>query len=77
MAVRSKSAHWKMSELKPHSWDATLRVAGLGGSAELWAEIVAAAPRAIEEVSREINSGFPQEIRDKIFDGFLKSIRSL
>lgn len=77
MAVRSKSAHWKMSELKPHSWDATARVAGLGGSAELFAEIVEAAPRAVEEVSREIKSGFPEEIRDKIFNGFLKAVRSL
>lgn len=77
MAVRSKSAHWKMSELKPHSWDAIAKVAGLGGSAELLAEIVAAAPGAVEDVSREIKSGFPEEIRDKIFGGFLKLVRSL
>ena len=77
MAVRSKSAHWKMSELRPKSWDATAKVAGLGGSSELLAEIVAAAPAAVEAVSREITPGFPAEIRDKIFDGFLNSVRSL
>lgn len=77
MAVRSKSAHWKMSELKPQSWDATAKVAGLGGSTGLLAEIAAAAPGEVEDVSREIEPGFPEEIRDKIFDGFLKSVRSL
>lgn len=77
MAVRSKNTHWKMSELKPHGWDAIARVAGLGGSAELWGEIVAAAPGAAEAVAREIKPGFPEEIRDRILDGFLKTARSL
>jgi serine/threonine-protein kinase HipA len=77
MAVRSKSAHWKMSELKARRWDATTRRAGLGDSAELFAEITAAAPRAVEAVNREIKSGFPEEIRDKVFEGFLRAVRSL
>ncbi len=77
MAVHSKSAHWRMSELKARSWDATTRLAGLGDSAGLFAEIIAAAPRAIEEVSREIRSGFPAQIRDKILEGFLTAVRSL
>jgi len=41
MAVRSSSAHWKMSELKTRSWDATTRIAGLGDSTGLFAEITA------------------------------------
>ena len=77
MAVRSSSAHWKMSELKTRSWDATTRIAGLGDSTGLFAEITAAAPRAVEEVDREIKSGFPEEIRDKVFEGFLRAVRSL
>ena len=77
MAVRSKSAHWKISDLKAHSWDATARFAGLGSSADLLAEIATAAPRAVEDVNREIKEGFPAEVRDKIFDGFLRSVRSL
>jgi len=77
MAVRGKSVHWKMSEIGMRSWDATARLAGLGGSAELFAEIAAAAPIAVEEVDREIESGFPAQIRDKIFEGFLKAVRAL
>ncbi|MEO6874827.1 MAG: type II toxin-antitoxin system HipA family toxin [Opitutaceae bacterium] len=77
MAVHGKSAHWKMSELKARSWDAITRLAGLGISAELFAEIAAAAPKAVEEVNREIKSGFPEEIRDKVFEGFLRAVRSL
>ena len=65
-----------MSELKSHRWDANAKIDGLGRSAELLAVIVAAAPGAVEDVSGEIRSRFPEEIRDKIFDGFLKSVRS-
>jgi len=31
----------------------------------------------VEEVDREIKSGFPEEIRDKVFEGFLRAVRSL
>jgi serine/threonine-protein kinase HipA len=77
MAVRSKNVHWKMSELKAHTWDAIARVAGFGGSAELFHEIVTVAPRAVEAVNREMKSGFPSAIRDKILNGFLSMVRSL
>ncbi len=77
MAVRSKSAHWKISELEPHSWDAIARVAGLGASADLFEEIVAAASGAVEAVAREIKPDFPRKIFDAICDGFLKTVRSL
>lgn len=77
MAVRSRNVHWKMSELKPRTWDAIARVAGFGGSAELFHEVVTEAPRAVEAASRETKSGFPSEIRDKILDGFLSMVRAL
>jgi serine/threonine-protein kinase HipA len=77
MAVRSKNAHWKMSELKPRSWDAIARFAGLGGSDELFHEIVTAASRAVEAVNQQTPRRFPAEPRDKILDGFLSMVKAL
>ncbi|WP_404425929.1 type II toxin-antitoxin system HipA family toxin [Nibricoccus sp. IMCC34717] len=76
MAVRSKSAHWKLAEIRPSNWDSTARSAGFGNSEELHHEISQSASKAVEATDRDLPAGFPAEIRDKIFDGFLRSIRS-
>lgn len=77
MAVRSKSAHWKLSEIRSRTWDATARTAGFGDAQELLHEVVERAPKAVEATGRELPTGFPAEIRDKIFDGFLNSVRTV
>lgn len=77
MAVRSKSAHWKLAEIRPRTWDATTRAAGFGDARELLHEVSLAAPKAVEATGRELPAGFPAEIRDKIFEGFLGSVRSV
>jgi serine/threonine-protein kinase HipA len=76
MAVRSKSAHWKLAEIRPSTWDATARAAGFGNADELHNEISQSAAKAVEATERDLPKGFPAEIRDKIFDGILRSVRS-
>jgi serine/threonine-protein kinase HipA len=77
MAVRSKSAHWKLAEIRPRSWDAVAKLAGFGDAEAIIREVLDTAPAAVEAVSRDLPAGFPEEIRDKIFQGFLSSVRSL
>ena len=77
MAVRSNSAHWKLAEIRPHTWDATARAAGLGDAQGLLHEVSQDASKAVEATGRDLPAGFPAEIRDKIFDGFLASVRAL
>lgn len=77
MAVRSKSAHWKLAEIRPRTWDATARAAGFGDAQELLHEVSQAAPRAVESAARDLPADFPAEIRDKIFEGLLGSVRSV
>lgn len=77
MAVRSKSAHWKLSEIRARTWDATARAAGFGDAQELLHEVSQDAPKAVEATEQELPSGFPAEIRDKIFEGFLGSVASM
>jgi serine/threonine-protein kinase HipA len=76
MAVRSKSPHWKLGEIRPRTWDATAREAGFVDAQALLHEVWQAASKAVEVTGRELPSGFPAEIRDKIFEGFLGSVRS-
>jgi serine/threonine-protein kinase HipA len=77
MAVRSESAHWKLAEIRPRTWDATARVAGFGDAQELLHEVSQTASKAVEATGHELPADFPGEIRDKIFEGFLGSVRSV
>jgi hypothetical protein len=77
MAVRSKNVHWKLSEIRPCSWDAIARLGGLDDGTDLLAEIAEAAPRAVEAVNGTLPAGFPSEIRDRVFEGFLSSVKAL
>lgn len=77
MAVRSKGAHWRLAEIRPRTWDATARAAGFGDAQDLLHEVSRAAPKAVEATGRDLPAEFPTEIRDKIFEGFLRSVRSV
>jgi serine/threonine-protein kinase HipA len=69
MAVRSKNARWKLTEIKARHWDAVTRAAGLGSAAPLLEEIASETPRAIEGVSGQIPKKFPLEMAERIFKG--------
>jgi len=77
MAVRSKSAHWKLCEIKAQHWDAVTRAAGLGNAGPLLQEIAIETPRVVESVNREIPEKFPAELPDKIFRGIQESARRI
>ncbi|MDO8543561.1 MAG: type II toxin-antitoxin system HipA family toxin [Opitutaceae bacterium] len=77
MAVRSKNAHWKLSEIKAHHWDSVVRAAGLGTANSLLEEIATQVPRVIENVNRQLPRGFPAILPDKIFEGLRKTAAGL
>lgn len=77
MAVRSKNAHWKLSEIRARHWDSVTRAAGLGSATPLLQEIAMQIPQAIESVNREIPAGFPAVVRDKIFEGLQQTAKGL
>ena len=77
MAVHSKSAHWKLSEIKARHWDPVTRAVGLGSATPLLQEIATQTPHAIENVSRQIPKKFPAVVQDKIFDGLKKTAAQL
>lgn len=77
MAVRSKNAHWKLSEIRARHWHSVTRAAGLGSATPLLQEIAMQIPQAIESVNREIPAGFPAVVRDKIFEGLQQTAEGL
>lgn len=77
MAVRSKNAHWKLSEIKPRHWDAVARAAGLGSAAPLINQFVEKTPRAVETINSMIPAGFPASVQDKILGGLQQMVRHL
>jgi serine/threonine-protein kinase HipA len=77
MAVRSKNAHWKLSEIRTRHWEAVSLAAGLGSADPLLHEISTQVPQAIAEVNRQIPKGFPAVVRDKILGGLQDQARQL
>jgi hypothetical protein len=53
------------------------KMAGLGDAAPLLHEIATAASDALETVGRELPPRFPAAVRDRIFEGLMRSIATL
>lgn len=69
MAVRSKSAHYKLGEIQPRHWKA---VALRSGIPWLWAsmcELVAGVPTAVARVAGELPPDFPHSVSNAVFVG--------
>ena len=71
MAVRSKNAHWKMSEIQRRHWNAVSQRAGLGNLAEeIIEETLGAVPEALRRVESEVPAGFPEAVATWILTSF-------
>jgi serine/threonine-protein kinase HipA len=77
MAVRSKNAHWKLSEIKPRHWDAITTIAGLGEARPLIEEIVAQTEPAIVKLTRALPNDFPDLVAHAIFSGLREGVSQL
>jgi serine/threonine-protein kinase HipA len=77
MAVRSKNAHWKLSEIKPRQWNTIAAAAGLGDAKSLLEEIAAQTEPAITSVSNRLPRGFPDSVASSIFAGLRESAAEL
>ena len=69
MAVRSKSAHWKLNEIKAQHWIETARRCGVADMPAILADLVARTPAVIDRVEAAIPKDFPAPIADTIFAG--------
>jgi serine/threonine-protein kinase HipA len=69
MAVRSKSAHYKLSEIQPRHWKAVALRSGIPLMWESMLELVAGVPAAFERVAEELPRDFPRALAKSVFDG--------
>ncbi|MGI4777043.1 MAG: HipA domain-containing protein [Janthinobacterium lividum] len=69
MALRSKSAHWQLSDLSPRHWDGVARLAGLGDARSLCEELAAQVPGVLARIESLLPAGFPEDVARPILDG--------
>ena len=69
MAVRSKSAHYKLAEILPRHWQAMTQRSGIPSLWEDMCAMVESVPGALERVGEELPADFPKALVATVFDG--------
>lgn len=77
MAVRGKSARWKLGEIKTRHWHAVAKLAGIGDASAIIDELIEISPRACDAVGNQLPKNFPQVVADRIFRGVQSSVSAL
>ena len=77
MAVRSKSAHWKLNEIHARHWIETARRCGVADMPAILADVVARTPAVIASTEKAPPKGFPPQIADAILAGVRASANRL
>ena len=77
MAVRGRNPHWKLSEIQARHWDAVAKSAGLVDASSIINDLVRRTASVLTNVDKQIPSGFPTYVRDRIFAGVERSAQRL
>jgi serine/threonine-protein kinase HipA len=78
MAVRSKSAHYRMAHIQRRHWNTVAKANGLGEDFEaVIQQFIALTPRVIEAVSARLPAGFPVAVSEPVFNGLVAQTRRL
>jgi serine/threonine-protein kinase HipA len=77
MALRSKSAHWALQDLRARHWDGVAKLAGLGDARALCDELLAQLPGVLDSVEAQLPAGFPEHVAHAIFEGVRSTAKRL
>ncbi|MGN6319597.1 type II toxin-antitoxin system HipA family toxin [Trinickia sp.] len=79
MAVRSKNAHYLISEIRRRHWVAQGQRVTLAAEEvdEMIGTLTGMTEAVIDDVAAKLPSGFPMDVADKIFDGMRRQARKL
>lgn len=69
MAVRSKSAHYKVSDIQYRHWETLAKRSGVDGAWEAMLDMTARLDAALTAVEHRLPENFPKELADAIFKG--------
>lgn len=78
MALVGKNRHYEAERIQRRHFNSTARRFGYGETAEpLIQELIARTPAVIDQVQRELPTGFSQEVADKVLGGLQKAAHAL
>ncbi len=78
MALRTKSAHYRMHEIQRRHWNEVAKANALGPDFEEVIEKIAAmTPSVIESVAAQLPADFPTKVSGSIFDGLRAQVNRL
>lgn len=77
MALRSKSSHWALQDLRGRHWDGVAKLAGLGDAHALCIDLLAQLPGALDTVEAQLPSSFPEHVARAIFEGVRNTAKRL
>ena len=77
MALRSKSAHWALQDLRARHWDGVAKLAGLGDAHALCDELLAQLPDALDAVEAQLPPDFPEPVASAILQGVRDTAKRL
>jgi serine/threonine-protein kinase HipA len=77
MSVRSKNAHWKLSEIRARHWLETGRRCCVADIPALLAELVQTTPAVLDRVAASLPKKFPAAVVEAIHAGMRCSADSL
>ena len=69
MAVRGKSAHYKLSEIQPRHWQALAKRSGVDGAWEAMLGMTQRLDAALMAVEKRLPKDFPAELATAVFEG--------
>lgn len=75
MAVRSKNAHYKLSEIQPRYWQDLAQRSGVDGAWEAMQNMTQRLEGVLTQVERDLPAGFPSRVAQTIFDGTRKHLK--
>lgn len=79
MAVRSKSAHWKMRDVQVRHWHSLAKRHGIPvlGSNSPFTQVLEQTPEVLAKIEKILPKGFPGNISDPIFKGLLATLEKV
>lgn len=78
MALRSQNAHYRMAEIRRRHWNAAAKANALGTDFErVIQHVIDVTPSVLDFVAARIPAGFPEEVRDHIFEGIRTQLHRL
>jgi serine/threonine-protein kinase HipA len=69
MAVHSKSAHYKLSEIQYRHWESLANRSGVDDAWEAMQNMALQMDAALVKVERNLSADFPMELANSVFQG--------